>query len=126
MAVLVEREARDDTDERGLASARCPQTTVTVFRTEGTVILTEKSAFEASADFFRLTTMDVRVVPGERADVARVRARFREVVTIAVLVVLLRFSIPVFPPVVIVVGQVSRKDRSHSNYRAKRVIWRIG
>ena len=98
MAVLVEREARDDTDERGLASARGPQPTVTVFRTEGTVILTEKSALEVPTDFFRLTTMDVRVVPGERADVARVRARFREAVAIAVLVVLLRFSIPVFPP----------------------------
>ena len=98
MAVLVEREARDDTDERGLASARCPQLTVTVFRTEGTVILTEKSALEAPTDFFRLMTMAVRVVPGERADVARVRARFREVVTTAVLVVLLRLSVPIFPP----------------------------
>jgi len=41
MAVLVEREARDETDERGLASVRCLQPTVTVFRTGGTVILNE-------------------------------------------------------------------------------------
>lgn len=118
MAVLVKRGAEDESESPELVSACC-QSAATAAHVREKVVLVRESAFSASDDFFRLVTIAVRVVAdGERVDRVRSRARLREEVAIAVLVVLWRLLVPILSPLT-VVALTGQEGRSHSNYRAK-------